>query len=106
METREPAKQFNRDDLPTFGTPMIIARQALRRRTRAPVRRSAAFLRSCIRRPFVFDAVQSPERDVPDYLEVDHSKMTATFLRMPGLGDVPFAVQMEPQLVVEYYAKN
>ncbi|KGJ04127.1 SSU ribosomal protein S4P [Paracoccus halophilus] len=54
----------------------------------------------------VLEAVQLPERDVPDYLEVDHNKMTATFVRMPALGDVPYAVQMEPNLVVEYYAKN
>jgi small subunit ribosomal protein S4 len=54
----------------------------------------------------VLEAVQLAERDVPDYLEVDHSKMTATFVRTPGLGDVPYAVQMEPNLVVEYYAKN
>jgi small subunit ribosomal protein S4 len=32
--------------------------------------------------------------------------MTATFVRTPSLGDVPYAVQMEPNLVVEYYAKN
>ena len=54
----------------------------------------------------VLEAVQSPERDVPDYLEVDHSKLTATFVRTPGLGDVPYPVQMEPNLVVEFYAKN
>ena len=44
--------------------------------------------------------------ELPDYLEVDHSKMTATFVRTPGLGDVPYAVQMEPNLVIEYYAQN
>ncbi|SDE15465.1 SSU ribosomal protein S4P [Paracoccus isoporae] len=54
----------------------------------------------------VLEAVQLPERDVPDYLEVDHNKMTASFVRTPALGDVPYAVQMEPNLVVEYYAKN
>ncbi|MFN3973378.1 MAG: 30S ribosomal protein S4 [Gemmobacter sp.] len=54
----------------------------------------------------VLEAVALTERDVPDYLEVDHHKMTATFLRQPGLGDVPYPVQMEPNLVVEYYAKN
>ncbi len=43
---------------------------------------------------------------MPDYLEVDHSKMTATFVRTPSLGDVPYPVQMEPNLIVEYYAKN
>ncbi len=54
----------------------------------------------------VLEAVSLTERDVPDYLEVDHSKMTATFVRTPALGDVPYPVQMEPNLVVEYYAKN
>ena len=54
----------------------------------------------------VLEAVQLPERDTPDYLEVDHSKMTATFVRTPGLADVPYAVIMEPNLVIEYYAQN
>ena len=54
----------------------------------------------------VMDAIQSSERDTPDYLDVDHSKMTATFVRTPSLGDIPYAVMMEPNLVVEYYAKN
>jgi len=54
----------------------------------------------------VLEAVQSAERDTPDYIDVDHSKMTATFVRTPSLGDIPYAVVMEPNLVVEYYAKN
>ncbi|MBC7146847.1 MAG: 30S ribosomal protein S4 [Thioclava marina] len=54
----------------------------------------------------VLEAVQSAERDVPDYLEVDHNKMTAKFVRTPALSDVPYAVMMEPNLVVEFYAKN
>ena len=54
----------------------------------------------------VLEAVGLPERDVPDYIDSDHSKMTATFTRTPQLADVPYAVQMEPNLVVEYYAKN
>ena len=54
----------------------------------------------------VLEAVGLSERDVPDYIEADHSKLTATFVRRPGLADVPFAVQMEPNLVIEYYAQN
>ena len=54
----------------------------------------------------ILEAIQLPERDVPDYLEVDHSKLTATFVRTPALGDVPYPVVMEPNLVVEFYAKN
>ena len=54
----------------------------------------------------LLEATQLAERDVPDYIEADHSKMTATFVRTPGLGDVPYPVMMEPNLVVEFYAKN
>jgi small subunit ribosomal protein S4 len=54
----------------------------------------------------VLEATQLPERDVPDYMDVDNSKLTATFVRTPALGDVPYPVMMEPNLVVEFYAKN
>lgn len=53
----------------------------------------------------VMEAVASAERDLPDYLEVDHNKMTATFVRTPALGDVPYPVVMEPNLVVEFYSR-
>jgi len=52
------------------------------------------------------EAIALAERDVPEYLDTDHSKMTAKFIRKPALGDVPYPVQMEPNLVVEFYAKN
>jgi small subunit ribosomal protein S4 len=54
----------------------------------------------------ILEATQLPERDVPDYMDVDHSKLAATFVRTPALGDVPYPVVMEPNLVVEFYAKN
>jgi small subunit ribosomal protein S4 len=53
----------------------------------------------------VLESSQLSERDVPDFLEVDHSKMTAKFNRIPHLSDVPFAVQMEPHLIVEFYSR-
>ena len=53
----------------------------------------------------VLEAAGSPERDVPDYIDVDHAKMRGTFVRVPVLGDVPYPVQMEPNLVVEYYSR-
>ena len=55
--------------------------------------------------PLVLEAKQSAERDLPDYIEVDHSKMTAKLARVPGLGEVPYPVQMEPHLVVEFYSR-
>jgi small subunit ribosomal protein S4 len=54
----------------------------------------------------IMEAIALAERDVPDYLEVDHSKLTAKFIRQPALSDGPYPVVMEPNLVVEYYAKN
>jgi len=53
----------------------------------------------------VIEAAQSPERDVPDYLSVDHDKMKGTFIRGPQFADVPYPVQMEPHLVIEYYSR-
>lgn len=53
----------------------------------------------------VLEASQSAEREVPDYVEVDHNKMVAKYLRVPTLGDVPYAVMMEPNLVVEFYSR-
>ena len=53
----------------------------------------------------VLEASQLPERDVPDYLDVDYNKMTATFLRVPQLAEIPYPVQMEPNLVIEYYSR-
>ena len=53
----------------------------------------------------VIEATQLAERDVPDYIEADHSKMSATYTRFPALSDVPFAVQMEPNLVIEFYSR-
>ncbi len=54
----------------------------------------------------VLEAMSLTERDIPDYLEVDTNKKVVKFVRTPGLGDVPYPVQMEPNLIVEYYAKN
>ncbi len=53
----------------------------------------------------VLDATQSAERDVPEFIEADHRAMRGRFLRAPKLSDVPYPVQMEPHLVVEYYSR-
>ncbi|TNE39848.1 MAG: 30S ribosomal protein S4 [Alphaproteobacteria bacterium] len=52
----------------------------------------------------VLEATQSAERDVPDYVDADHNKMTATLTRVPELADVPYPTHMEPNLVVEFYS--
>jgi small subunit ribosomal protein S4 len=53
----------------------------------------------------VLEAAQLAERDVPDYVAADHGKMVATYARKPNLSDVPYPVQMEPNLVVEFYSR-
>ncbi len=53
----------------------------------------------------VLDAVDSAERDVPEYIDVDHAKMTGKFLQTPKLADVPYPAHMEPNLVIEYYSR-
>jgi len=52
----------------------------------------------------VLEALQLAERDTPDYLEVDAKGMTAKYVRIPDLAEVPYPVKMEPNLVVEFYA--
>ena len=53
----------------------------------------------------VLDAAQSGEREVPEYMEVDHRQMKGTFTRTAKLSDVPYPVQMEPNLVIEFYSR-
>jgi len=54
----------------------------------------------------VDDAIDNREREIPEYIEVDIENLKARFLRVPQLKDVPYPTIMEPNLVVEYYAKN
>ncbi|WP_032113746.1 30S ribosomal protein S4 [Candidatus Paracaedibacter symbiosus] len=53
----------------------------------------------------VLAASQSAERDVPEYIEVDHKGMKGRFIRGPQFSEVPYPVQMEPNLVVEFYSR-
>ena len=51
----------------------------------------------------VIEATTLAERDVPDYVQVEGFK--ATYIRVPSLDEVPYAVKMEPNLVVEFYSR-
>jgi small subunit ribosomal protein S4 len=53
----------------------------------------------------VLEATKSGERDVPEYIEVDHDRGRGRFIRAPKLADVPYPVTMEPNLVVEFYSR-
>jgi small subunit ribosomal protein S4 len=55
--------------------------------------------------PLVLEAIESSERDVPDYLEVDGRGGKGRFVRTPGFADVPYPVEMQPKLVIEFYSR-
>ncbi len=55
--------------------------------------------------PMVMETLQNPERDIPDYIQMDAANFKATFLRTPSFTDIPYPVQMEPNLVVEFYSR-
>ncbi len=53
----------------------------------------------------ILEAAQSGERDMPEYLSVDYKEMKGSFIRAPKLADVPYPLQMEPNLVIEFYLR-
>ena len=54
----------------------------------------------------VQESIVSQEREIPEYLEVDHKELKGRFLRAPLIQDIPYPVTMEPNLVVEFYSRN
>ena len=55
--------------------------------------------------PLVLEASQGQSRDIPDYISPNLEKLEGTFNRIPVLADIPYPVEMEPNLVVEYYSR-
>ncbi len=55
--------------------------------------------------PLVLLAIESGERDVPEYMDVNFKKMQGTFKQTPKFAEVPYPVPMEPNLVIEYYSR-
>ncbi|MCB5408615.1 30S ribosomal protein S4 [Pseudogemmobacter faecipullorum] len=95
------ARQFvNHGHVLVNGKPVNIGSYRLREGDVVSVREKSRQL------AIIAEAISLTERDVPDYVEVDNQKLTAKFVRTPSLSDVPYPVVMEPNLVVEYYAKN
>ena len=52
----------------------------------------------------LLEALQSSERDIPEYIAVGDKGLSVTFNRVPELAEVPYPVKMEPNLVVEFYS--
>lgn len=54
--------------------------------------------------PLVLQALESQERDIPEYIDVDADKLKARLVRRPEFSEIPYPVEMEPKLVVEFYS--
>ena len=55
--------------------------------------------------PMVVAAIDSSERELPEYLETNHAVFSTKLLRTPTLDEIPYPVTMEPNLVVEFYSR-
>ena len=49
--------------------------------------------------------LNSKERDVPEYIQLDIKNKTAKLVRVPKFADIPYPTLMEPKLVIEYYSR-
>ena len=94
------ARQFvNHGHVLVNGKPVNIASYRLREGDVVSVRDKSRQL------AIIAEAQALAERDVPDYIELDGPKLSAKLVRQPALGDVPYPVKMEPNLVVEFYSR-
>ena len=50
-------------------------------------------------------SIQSKERDVPEYIQLDNKNKSVKLVRVPKFAEVPYPVIMEPKLVIEYYSR-
>ena len=50
-------------------------------------------------------ALANKEREVPEYLQLDEKNKKVKFVRIPKFEEVPYAVVIEPNLVIEYYSR-
>ncbi len=53
----------------------------------------------------ILEAIQSAERDLPTYVDVDLKALRGTYVHVPKLEDVPYPVSMEPNIVIEFYSR-
>ena len=53
----------------------------------------------------VIEALAATDRNVPDYMTLDEKEMKGTFIRVPTFSKIPYATQMEPNLVIEFYSR-
>lgn len=55
--------------------------------------------------PMVATAIEKKERELPAYITLDESGMKGTYTRLPVSDEVPYPVQMNANLVIEFYSR-
>tara|TARA_B100001175_G_C19360978_1_gene567085 strand:- start:54 stop:671 length:618 start_codon:yes stop_codon:yes gene_type:complete len=53
----------------------------------------------------IVGSVDSKERDVPEYIQMDEKNKKAKLIRVPKFSEIPYPTIMEPSLVIEYYSR-
>jgi small subunit ribosomal protein S4 len=51
------------------------------------------------------EATKKMDRAIPAYLSFDATTMKGSFIAVPKLADVPYAITMQPSVVLEFYSK-
>ncbi len=54
----------------------------------------------------VSEAISANERAIPEYIEMDIPNMSAKYLKVPMFEEIPYAVEMQPNLVIEFYSRS
>ena len=53
----------------------------------------------------VIDSMNKMERDVPSYLQLDKDNFSVKLITAPTFAEVPYAVEMQPHLITEFYSR-
>jgi small subunit ribosomal protein S4 len=53
----------------------------------------------------VMEALQKMERDAPSYMQLDKDNFSAKLSIKPSFAEVPYAVEMQPSLITEFYSR-
>ncbi len=53
----------------------------------------------------VIESLDKMERDAPSYLSLDKANFSVKMTEKPSFAEVPYAVEMEPHLITEFYSR-
>lgn len=54
----------------------------------------------------VIETIQNAERDIPSYMQCDADNFAAKLITKPTFAEVPYACEMQPNLVTEFYSRS